>query len=85
MGTSPTNSLALFLTNPSEVIDQINQLKNKSSSGSDGIPVNIIKKCINIIAYPLTALINCSFRTGRFPDQLKIAKVCPIFKSGSKS
>ena len=44
LGSSPTNSLALFLTNFCEVIDHINQLKNKSSSGSHGIPNNIIKK-----------------------------------------
>ena len=30
-------------------------------------------------------MINCSFRTGTFPDNLKIAKVCPVFKSGSVS
>jgi hypothetical protein len=36
------------------------------------------------IAEPLSHLINKSFLTGSFPDCLKIAKVCPIFKSGDK-
>ena len=85
LGTSPAKSLAMFLTNSNEVIDHTHQLKNKSSFGTDGIPMDIIKNCIHLIAEPLASLINCSFRTGRFPDQLKIAKVCPIFKSGSKT
>jgi len=31
----------------------------------------------------LSALINFSFKTGYFPNQLKIAKVCLIFKGGA--
>ena len=32
----------------------------------------------------LTHLINSSFENGLFPDELKIAKVIPIFKTGVK-
>ncbi|XP_057289344.1 uncharacterized protein LOC130612071 [Hydractinia symbiolongicarpus] len=35
-------------------------------------------------AKPLLILINLSFSSGVFPCQLKIAKVIPVFKKGSK-
>src|SRR5688572_14231630 len=33
---------------------------------------------------PLVEIINCSFKTGIFPQALKIAKVVPIFKKGPR-
>ena len=82
---SPCNSLSLYLTNSSEIINVVKNLCDKTSYGFDSVPVNIVKKCISTIAEPLSCLINCSFRTGRFPDNLKVAKVCPIFKNGSEN
>ena len=36
------------------------------------------------IYQPLTFIINLSLKTGVFPESLKIAKVIPIFKQGSR-
>ena len=58
------------------------ELNDTNSYGIDCIPTTIIKKCIVQIAKPLSAIINCSFNSGYFPDQLKIAKICPILKNG---
>ena len=33
---------------------------------------------------PISYVINCSFQSDLFPDQLKIVMVCPIFKNGDK-
>jgi hypothetical protein len=67
------------------VIDDIKKiighLKNKLSSGPDDIPTSILKNICNEIALPLTHIINLSLMHGIFPDQLKTAKVIPIFKS----
>ena len=41
-----------------------------------------MKDISDIIAIPLTLLINQSLQSGIFPDKLKIAKVVPIFKAG---
>ena len=38
-----------------------------------------------MICRPLTHFINLSIISGVFPDQLKIARVIPLFKSGDKS
>jgi len=75
----------MFLTDSYEITNIVSSLKNKTSSGFDDIPVTVVRKCIATIAEPIVALINCSFRTGRFPDQLKIAKVYPVFKDGAEN
>ena len=49
--------------------------------GFDNIPMHIIKNSFKYISNPLLNLINLSFSKGIFPDQLKIAKLIPIFKA----
>lgn len=77
-------SFSLYLTDPIEIIEIVSGFQNKSSAGYDCIPINIVIKSITCIAEPISAIINSSFRSGIFPDSLKIAKVCPIHKSGDK-
>ena len=60
----------------------ISKMKPKSSSGLDNISCRLMKDISDIIATPLTLLINQSLQSGIFPDKLKIAKVVPIFKAG---
>ena len=43
-----------------------------------------MKTSIFCIAKPLSELINCSFENGIFPEALKIARICPVFKNGEK-
>ena len=45
----------------------------------------LLKSCIDYIVQPLLYICNLSFNTGIFPDQLKITKVIPIFKKGTKT
>ena len=80
---SPLNSFSLYLTDTNEIADIVTNLNNKVSCGVDDIPLNIMKQSIHSICSPLSAIVNCSFRTGLFPNQLKIAKICPIFKAGN--
>ena len=44
-----------------------------------------VKMAHNILAATVAALINKSIKTAIFPDQLKMAKIYPIHKCGSKS
>ena len=46
--------------------------------------MSIIKHVISHIVKPLTHICNISFRNGTFPDQMKVAKVIPIFKWNDK-
>jgi hypothetical protein len=74
----------LYPTCAAEVIEIVSNFKNKWSAGVDSIPINIVKASIVYIAEPISKIINSSFTTGIFPDRLKIAKVCPIYKTGEK-
>ena len=67
-----------------EVIDVVAGL-NDAAAGVDNIPMKLIKNVIHEIVCPVTHIINCSFKTGIFPDKLKISKVKPLFKQGSKN
>ena len=58
----------------------IQTLPSKNSCGLDGISSKLIKIIEPAIIKPLTLLINQVLNTGMFPDELKIAKVIPIFK-----
>ena len=78
------NSFSLFDTSAAEVLNIVRSLKNKFSEGYDGISCKVFKYSIIHIADVLSKLINLSISSGIFPDALKIAKICPILKSGDR-
>ena len=48
------------------------------------MPVKIFSSLCNVLVTPLTNLINASFSLGYFPKALKLARVTPVYKAGSK-
>ena len=66
-----------------EITETVKSLKNRSA-GWDFIPASIAKQCLKHYIKPLTYLINSSFESGTFPEELKLAKVIQIFKSGDR-
>ena len=82
---SVTNSMFLEPIESDTVIEVTNKLKPKSSSGHDNISTKLLKLTIHNIHQPLTHIINRSFSTGIVPEDLKVAKVIPIYKSSDKS
>ena len=80
-------SSCLFLspTTPTEIFHQINSLKNSKSCGLDEVSSYFLKVAANILAAPISYFFNTCFTQDIFPDCLKIAKVIPVFKLGSKT
>ena len=76
------DSFTLFETDISEVITVTKNLKSKTSYGYDNIPSDTVKLSITYTAPHLARIINKSFAEGTVPNQLKVAKVCPIYKNG---
>ena len=62
----------------------IASLKTKTSTGNDGISVQLLKVIAPGIVKPLTALLNQSLKTGIFPNNLKLAKIIPLHKKESR-
>ena len=56
-------------------------MKN-SSAGWDCISPHIVKKTYEYFIVPLVHICNMFFLHGVFPNELKIAKVIPLFKGG---
>ena len=55
-----------------------------SAAGYDEIPASIMKQLGNDYVEPLTHLINQSISQGLFPEEMKLAKILPIYKSGDE-
>ena len=80
--TTPLSSNFLFHSaDASEIMLIINSFKNSKATGPHSIPTEILKVISPNVCHPLKELINLSFATGVYPDNLKIAKVIPIFKN----
>ena len=53
---------------------------SRKSAGHDNIRADLIKCVASEIAKPLSIIFNASLSSGIFPDELKVAKVVPIYK-----
>ena len=71
-------------TTPDEIKSITLSLKNNNSCGYDNINIKVIKAAIPFLSNPLSEIINNSLKTGIVPDNCKIAKIVPLFKSGDK-
>ena len=68
-----------------EVCSLLEHLNTNKASGSDGIDAIYLKLGSKAIAPSLSGIFNRSLTTGIFPSEWKIARVTPVFKSGSRS
>ena len=78
-------SMFLEQVEPLDIISSVRKLKPKCSTGHDGFSTKIMKETIEYILEPITYRINKSFNTGIFPQEMKTAKVIPIYKSSDKT
>ena len=60
-------------------------LQINKSPGYDGISFNVVKECFGSLHKPLLHIFNLSIQKGVFPDELKIAKVTPVYKSNDET
>ena len=72
-------------TNNDEILSICANFESKDSAGYDEISSTITKSTMQCILSPLTDIIYCLFETGIIPNDLKIAKVIPVYKSGPKN
>ena len=67
-----------------EIVEIAKSLRINTAAGHDKVPMWSVKESINYISEPLTYIINLSINSGVVPDQMKLARVVPLFKSGDK-
>ena len=61
-------------------VEHIISSMNNSAAGYDEMPSSIMKQCVEYYIKPLTFLINMSITQGTVPNELKLAKVIPLYK-----
>lgn len=78
------NNSSFYLTSISqnELIIEISKLSTSSAPGHDEFQPSLIKLVHLELLSPLLHIFNLSFKTGIFPENLKLARVTPIFKKG---
>ena len=68
-----------------EVEEKISMFNPNKAQDIDNIPITLIKLAKAILSPYLTRMMNNFITTGQYPDVLKIARVTPICKKGSKT
>lgn len=79
-----TNVLNIPSFSQDEILTALKQIKPKMTTGPDDIPAFIVRDCAQILAPPLTVLINLCLKYSIFPNSWKISKVCPVYKKGNQ-
>ena len=72
----------LLPTTINEVESAIKELQDKKATGPNSIPSKILKNNKDVLSKPLCDLLNLVFVSGTFPQQLKTAKIIPVYKKG---
>ena len=81
----PDNGLSCFQEIPeNHVLNLLCGLESKKATRIDGISSRILKLSANVIAPSLTMTFNQTILTGIFPNDWKIARITPFFKSDAK-
>jgi hypothetical protein len=84
MSFSSPFSIYLYPTTPGEIDFYIKKLKfSKSPGGSDYFLSSHLKLVSHVVCGPLAKIFNKCISDGCFPEELKLAKVIPLYKSGS--
>jgi len=85
--TIPQCKPSFFFTpiSANEILIEIGQLQDSKSPGLDKIHNKFLKCVSDIIAPFLAESFNNHVNVGKFPDELKIAKIVPVYKNGSRT
>ena len=78
------SSIVLKLTYEYEIVELIAGLNSQKSPGYLNVAVVLLKEAKFFIAHYLADSFNECMASGIYPDVLKIAKIIPLHKGGSK-
>ena len=78
------NSIFLAPVDDKEISELFSKIDSSKSCGPNSVPSNLLKEHAKAFFSPVKDMINSSFLEGAFPDTLKIAQVCTVFKKGER-
>ena len=80
-----SNSLFLYPSTEHEILEICSSFRSGTAAGLDNVTMNVIKETASLICSPIVHIFNLSLSSGSVPDQMKCARVIPLFKSGLTS
>ena len=84
LNVNNTSSFSFQPVDSAKIEKIIKDLESKPSLDINGVSTSLLKKCAPSLLLPITHIVNLSLTEGFFPDSLKVSRVCPIFKQGSR-
>ena len=76
-------NLFMFPTCEAEILHTTTNLKASTSEGYDNVSTKLLKQTVKEVATPLAHIVHLSLSHGIFPNDMKLAKIVPIFKNGN--
>ena len=60
----------------------VKRIKNTKSVGLDDISSRVLKLATDALSIPIASILNNNIKQNIFPEELKHAKVVPVYKKG---
>ena len=83
----PTVCSSAFAVRPAtlpELSGALGRVSGSKATGSDGVSLQLIRRCFPVVGPHVLRIINSSIVTGKVPAVWKHAKVVPIYKAGDR-
>ena len=80
-----SNKLSLSCISEDFVEKELLHLSPNKSTGLDGIPPRFLRDGASVLKAPITHIVNQSIQSGIVPNDLKTAKVIPLFKKNNNT
>ena len=77
-----SNTIDRINVSETEVFQALTNLDPSKASGLGDIGPRILVSCASVLCKPLQHLFNISLRYGVVPEQWRIHKIIPVYKSG---
>ena len=81
----PANSLDAIHLTESDVFNVIANLNPHKATGIDHIAPSVLKSCAYTLTLPLHHLFTTSLKTSIIPNEWKMHKIIPVYKSNDKT
>ena len=74
------NSFHFLIVGEEEIENLLNGLTASKATGLDSLPARFLKDGAEVIACPLAHIINLSLHSSQIPEDMKNARVIPLYK-----
>lgn len=83
--SNPPETFQWTNISPDNILEAVKNLNNSDSCDVYSMSNNLLKKIVPHIILPLTFSFNLCLKYSYFPEELKISRICPVFKKGPRN